>query len=244
MNILVTGAIGQLGFRVYAHLVDAGVNVRGVSRRGGDHVEQLDLLTHPDLSAPLTGVDVIVHCAQGMGKSDVLMAHRLAQSSRQARVGHLVAISIVGIDEIPLGFYKQRLLIELALTAGFPRLTIQRATQFHTLIETLFNAQRFSPTVFVPRARVQPIDVDEVAARLSDLALGEPQGRVDDIGGPQIATFAEFFEEWNRVCAKPRHHIGFRLPGKIFRALSAGANLAEPYGVRTFSEFLEARAGT
>lgn len=238
MTILVTGATGELGSKAFTYLRDAGSPVRGISRRGGENIEQLDLLTNSNLKSELAGVDAIVHCAQGANKSDVLMAHRLAQAARSARVRHLVAISIVGIDEIPLGYYKQRALIEKALVAGFPRLTIQRATQFHSLVATLFSAQKFSPVVFVPKARVQPIEVEELAARLGDLALGEPQGRAEDIGGPEIATFEDFFTQWNAARPKPRRHLTVRLPGKTFAALASGANLTQSWGAGTFAEYL------
>jgi hypothetical protein len=37
--------------------------------------------------------------------------------------------------------------------------------------------------------RVQPIDPDEVAVRLVELTLGEPAGRVPDMGGPQVTSW-------------------------------------------------------
>jgi uncharacterized protein YbjT (DUF2867 family) len=38
---------------------------------------------------------------------------------------------------------------------------------------------------------VQPVDSGEVAARLAELALGEPRGRVPDMAGPQVLSFAD-----------------------------------------------------
>jgi hypothetical protein len=47
------------------------------------------------------------------------------------------------------------------------------------------------PVVPVPAGfAVQPIDPDEVAARLAELTLGEPASRVPDLAGPQVTSWA------------------------------------------------------
>lgn len=245
MAILVTGATGQLGSRVLRALGGLSAGVRGVSRRGRDGTEPLDLLTAGNLAHRFAGVDTIVHCAQSASKNDILMAHRLAQAARAAGVEHVVAISIVGIEDIPLGYYRQRRLIEHALVAGFPRLTIQRATQFHTLVNSLLSAQRRLPVMLLPKIRVQPVSVDIVATRLVTLAHGPALGRAEDIGGPEILWMREMFRAWQSATGHRRRALDVRLPGKTFRAFAAGANLAptSKVGTGTFEEFLTAKYG-
>src|SRR5690625_106449 len=199
MRIIVTGITGRVGAPVYAALRHSDHDVVGLNRHGTNGHRPVNLLTDPDLASLFKGTDAIIHCAQRGTKSDVAMALKLARASKRAHISHLVAISIVGIDSIPLAYYRQRLLVERALMANFPRTTIQRATQFHSLIDLLFSAQRVTPAVLIPKLPVQPISTHDVARRLCDLALGSPMGRAEDIGGPQVLDFTELYSQWRKA---------------------------------------------
>ena len=61
-------------------------------------------------------MDVIVHCAtQATGDKDVIATDNLIAAARRGGVGHIVYVSIVGIDRIPLPYYKTKLRVEQAL---------------------------------------------------------------------------------------------------------------------------------
>ena len=91
-------------------------------------------------------------------------------AARRAGVGHLVHVSIVGIDRIPLPYYQTKLRVEEALEAAGIGHTVLRATQFHDLINTIFSIQRYSPVLWALRdVRFQPIDTRDVAGRLVEL---------------------------------------------------------------------------
>lgn len=245
MTILVTGATGQLGAPTLAALRAAGQDASGSSSTGRQGLRPADLFTGQGLDEALRGVDTIVHCAQTGGGKDLRLARNLTAAAQRAGVGHLVLISIVGIEDIPLPYYDQRLQIEkIAGASGVP-LTIQRATQFHPLIDQLFSAQRRLPVVFAPAARFQTIAVPEVAQRLAELAAGDPQGRVDDIGGPEQLDVGELYRQWRAARGGRRPAVRIRLPFlRAFKGLDAGANLVpgEPYGRQKFTEYLRARA--
>ncbi|MGV9799756.1 SDR family oxidoreductase, partial [Mycobacterium sp. NPDC003449] len=190
-TVLVTGASGTLGHHVVPEATAAGHNVRALSRRDrvgytGVHWQRGDLADPDSLDAALDGVDVVVHCAtQGTRDKDLTAARNLIAAARRAGVGHLIHISIVGIDDIPLPYYRTKLRVEQALAESGIGHTILRATQFHELIEKIFALQRFSPVLWAMRdVRFQPIDTRDVAARLVELIDTEPAGRVSDIGGP------------------------------------------------------------
>ena len=77
---------------------------------------------------------MIVHCATTLGKGDIQAARHLIDAARQAGRPHLVYISIVGVDRVPVGYYKSKLEAErLVEDSGLPW-TVLRATQFHQLI--------------------------------------------------------------------------------------------------------------
>lgn len=216
MRIIVTGSTGRIGAPVYAALRDSGYDVVGLNRHGSNGHRPVDLLKDPDLASVFTGTDAVIHCAQQGTKSDVAMALKLARAAKRAHISHLVSISIVGIDSIPLNYYRQRLLVERALMANFPRTTIQRTTQFHSLIDRLFTAQRLTPAVLLPKLPVQPISTYDVAGRLCDLALGSPMGRVQDIGGPQVLGFTDLFLSGVRHAAASVERYRFPFPDGRF----------------------------
>jgi uncharacterized protein YbjT (DUF2867 family) len=92
--------------------------------------------------------------------------------------------------------------------------------------------------------RFQPIDADEVAARLVELSLDEPAGLVPDMGGPRVYSAAELFRGYLRASHRRRRPIvPVWLPGKAARAFREGANLApeQAVGHRTWEEFLAER---
>jgi uncharacterized protein YbjT (DUF2867 family) len=237
-TILVTGGTGTLGTPTVAALRAAGHDVRVLSRKTGPGLTTGDLLTGAGVSAALGGVDTVLHLATG--RRDVDAARTLLAEARQAGIRHLVYISIVGVDAIPLGYYRQKLQVEaLVAGSGLPH-TILRATQFHNLVAALFRAQRFSPVLLAPAFSVQPIEVREVAARLVEIAGADAAGRVPDIGGPERRSGRDLARIWLNATGSRRLVAPARLPGKTFAALQAGHNLVPgvPYGRRTFEEFL------
>jgi uncharacterized protein YbjT (DUF2867 family) len=247
VTILVTGSTGTLGTPTLAALRAAGHDVRGLTRSGRNGSVVGDLFTGAGVAEGFRGIDTVVHCAQSRGKNDVKIAENLMAAAASAGVGHLVLISIVDIDRIPMPYYRQRLDIERVAKASSVPLTIQRATQFHTLIDQLYRAQKYSPVLLAPGWRLQPIAVEEVAARLAELAAAAPQGRVPDIGGPQQWTMRDLLNAWKKATGSRRPGMNVRLPGKMFAAYDAGAGLVpgEPFGRVTFDDYLAQKyAGT
>jgi hypothetical protein len=126
-------------------------------------------------------------CAGGL-QGDEVLARNLTPAATRAGTTHLVNISVVGADRIPVvsgvdramfGYFSSKLLAEQVVgDSGLP-LTTLRATQFHDLVLTA--AQQLSKLPVVPAmsgCRFQPIDADEVAVRLVELALAAPAGVV------------------------------------------------------------------
>jgi len=243
MTILVTGATGQLGAPTLAALRAGGHEVTGLSRRGGVGVIPANLLTGEGVDAALAGVETVLHVAATNTKKDIALNENLTVAAKKAGVKHLAIVSIVGIESIPIPFYRDRVVIERIVAASGIPFTIQRATQFHSFVDGVYRAQRFLPVVVGPAAWVQPIAVEEVAARMAELAVAGPQGRVADIGGPQVLTNRETYALWKAATGGHRPGLSVRIPGKIFAAYDAGKNLVPgtPYGQGTFADYLADR---
>jgi uncharacterized protein YbjT (DUF2867 family) len=246
-EVLITGATGTLGTQVVAASLAAGHRVRPLSRSRrtdttGVQWRQGDLLTGAGIDAAVDGVDVVINCAtQPTGGKDVTSMRNLAAAARGAGVGNIVHISIVGIDRIPLPYYKTKLRAERTLEDSGVGHTILRATQFHDLIETTFSAQKFSPVLFAVRGvRFQPIDTRDVATRLVELADGEAAGRVSDVGGPTVHTHAELGRIYLAAHHSRRPVLAVPVPGRIVAGYRSGANLApdNPRGTIGFAEYL------
>jgi len=242
-RMLVAGSSGQLGRPTFAALAALGHDVQGVTRRGRAGSLAADFISGEGVDAAVEGVHTLVHTATTNGPADLQMARHLVTAAVRAKVEHLVLISIVGIDQIPLGFYRDRLAIESIIERSGIPFTIQRATQFHSFIDRGFRVQRWSPVVFVPSTLIQPIAVEEVGARLAELANGPAQGRVTDIGGPQTRRSEDFYRLWRYATGGKKPRIPVHLPGKFFAAYDAGLNVVPgpAYGTSTFKTYLTSR---
>jgi uncharacterized protein YbjT (DUF2867 family) len=256
-TILVTGGTGTLGRLVIRRLRDTGRDIRVLSRRSGATEEGVELVTG-DLSTgegvetAVEGADVILHLA-GTAKGDEQKARHLVRAASRAGTAHLVYISVVGADRVPVvssvdramfGYFASKLGAERVVAeSGLPWTTL-RATQFHELMLTTVEKMARLPVVPVPaRVRFQPVDGDEVAARLVELAFGTPAGLVPDLAGPKAYTMADLLRSYLRAHGKHRLIVPLRLPGKAARAFRDGANLAphRAVGRRSWEEFLTDR---
>ncbi|MCR6482407.1 NAD(P)H-binding protein [Amycolatopsis sp. OK19-0408] len=243
MRILVTGGTGQLGRPVVESLRAAGEEVRVLSRKAGPDTVPGDLRTGRGIDSAVAGVDVVVHCATDFFGRETQLARTLVEAARWAGGPHIVYVSIVGVDRVPLGYYRAKHAAEEFFAASGLPYTIQRATQFHGLVRGLLAGATRLPVVPVPRISFQPVDVRDVARRLTALALADPAGRVADFGGPEILTATELAQAVGEASGRFRRIVPLKVPGETFRAYADGGHLAPGHreGVLTFREYLTGR---
>ncbi|MFB6852972.1 SDR family oxidoreductase [Streptomyces sp. NPDC056341] len=250
---LVTGGTGTLGGHVVPLLRKAGHPVRVLSRHGresADGVEYVsaDLLDEedPGLRTALTGTEIVLHLAGGP-KGDDVATRNLVRAAQQAGVKHLVYISVTGADTVPVAWLKNKLAAERAVAeSGIPFTTL-RAAQFNDLVLGVVEKMTKLPVLPVPGGlRFEPVDSRDVAARLVELALGEPAGQVPDLAGPKVYGMAELSAGYLRATGRRRPKLPVRIPGKAGRAYRAGENLARAgaaRGERTWEAFVGERVG-
>ena len=256
-RILVTGGTGTLGRLVVSRLREAGHDVRVLSRHTGEAAAGIeyvagDLSTGEGIDAAVEGAEIIVHCA-GSAKGDEDKARHLVRAASRAGTRHLVYISVVGADRIPVvsgvdralfGYFASKLAAERVVAdSGLPWTTL-RATQFHDGFLTVARQMAKLPVLPVAAGvRFQPVDAREVADQLVELALGAPAGLTPEMGGPRVYEMADLLRGYLRAVGKRRPIVAVPLPGKAARALRAGANLVpdRAVGRRTWEEFLAER---
>ncbi|ALG12427.1 SDR family oxidoreductase [Kibdelosporangium phytohabitans] len=243
--ILLTGGTGTLGRHVTPLLLDAGLKVRILSRKPqppADGVEYVvgDLLAGTGITEALTGVTTILHLAGG-AKGDDIATRTLMAAAGDVR--HVVFISVIGADRVPLAWLRSQLAAEQAIRESGVPWTILRAAQFHDLVLKMTQGMAKLPVVPVPGMRLQPVDARDVAARLVELALGEPAGLVPELAGPREYEMRTLVTDYLRAAGKRRAKVPLRIPGKAGRAYRAGDNLTldGDRGTRTWADFLAER---
>lgn len=247
--ILVTGGTGTLGQHVVPRLREAGREVRVLSRserEGSEGVEYAvgDLLGGTGVEAAVRGVDTVLHLAGGP-KGDDRATEALMRAAALADVAHVVLISVIGSDQIPLGYFRAKAGAERAVVeSGIPH-SILRAAQFHDLTLTVAQKMGAMPVVPAPGGlRWQPVDSREVAERLVELTLGRPAGRVADLAGPEVHSLADLTRGYLAARGRRRPFLPVRIPGRAGKAYRAGDNLnlaTAARGTRTWEEFLAER---
>ncbi|MGW3120039.1 SDR family oxidoreductase [Streptomyces sp. NPDC001107] len=244
-TILVTGGTGTLGRLVTERLRADGHEVRVLSRHSRPYAVDLRK-GGAGLEAAVTGVDTIVHCATTQTGGDEKAAGNLVAAARRAGVGHLVYISIVGVDRVPYPYYRTKFAVEKLIEESGLGWTVLRTTQFHDLLVMVFKALAKLPVMLLPgRLSDQPVEVAEVAARLAELAAGAPAGRVEDMGGPQIRTFESLARAYLKATGRRRAVVNVPLWGKAYQGFRSGGHLAPEHAVGkgTFEEFLAGPRG-
>lgn len=251
-RILVTGGTGTLGSLVVPLLRDAGAPVRVLSRHArptaADGVEYtaVDLLAGDGLDTALEGVETVLHLAGGPRGDDVATRNLVAAARRAGTVRHVVLISVIGADTLPIGYFRRKLASEQALPDSGIGWTVLRAAQFHSLALSTARGLAKLPLLLAPGGvRWQPVDPRDVAERLAELALGEPAGLAADLAGPRTYALDELGRDYLRAVGKRRVRLPIRVPGKTGRLYRAGANLSADAqtGRRSWEDYLAEHAG-
>lgn len=189
MRMAIAGATGTVGRHVHRVAADRGHEVVPLSRRYGHD------LTNSNIVDALAGVKTIIDVTgiQTLSRRRATTffeaASRTIQASgTAARVPHLVALSIVGIDGVDSSYYGSKLAHERAVESGDLPFTIARAAQFHEFAAQTVARGSVGPVTMTPTALLRPVAAREVAEYLVDLAESDPRGRAPDLVGPRDET--------------------------------------------------------
>lgn len=247
MRVAVIGGTGTVGRLLVRALDDAGHEASAIARSRG-----VDVITGVGLAAALEGCAATVDVS-GPRRSLASRPRRffttatrnVTAAAHRAGVAHHVVLSIVGIDQVPLGYYRAKLAQERAALAGPVPTTVLRATQFHEFAGQLISSSP-GPVVLVPRMRCRPVAAAEVAAALVDLAVGPAVGMAPELAGPREEEMAELVRWVVQVRGPHRRVVTVPIPGATGRALRGGALLPTGLGPRGrigFDEWLQDGAG-
>jgi uncharacterized protein YbjT (DUF2867 family) len=249
MRIAIVGGTGTLGQHVAAELGQRGHEVRVLSRRSEYPV---DLTTGAGLDQALTGCAVVVDASNNQSAKRaraVLVdgSQRLLSAEQKAGVGHHVCVSIVGCDQVPMGYYKVKVDQEKVIEAASVPWSIVQATQFHELAASALAAAGKYRLLPVPRLALQTIAAAEVAGAVADVAEGSPLRRRLRVAGPTVSTARDLALTWRRITGRRAVLVPLPVPGRLGRTLRAGgltAPEADVKGTLTFASWLSAQSAS
>ncbi|MFD6138922.1 SDR family oxidoreductase [Promicromonospora sp. NPDC060271] len=246
-KIAVAGGTGVLG----RHVVEVA-GKRGYDAVTLAHSTGVDLVTGTGLDGVLDDVEAVVdvtsiqtQSARASEKFYGAVTSNLLQAEKAAGVGHHVALSIVGADKAPYGYYAGKVLQERLVTESDVPWSLVRATQFHEFAGQIMERLRYGRFVIVPQMRSQPVAASEVAGRLIDLVDVGPSGRVADFGGPREENAVDMVRALRAATGTRVWILPVPFPGALGRALRDGTLVAgsdADHGTQTYADWLRSRA--
>jgi uncharacterized protein YbjT (DUF2867 family) len=248
LKIAVAGGTGAVGRHVVDVAGERGHDVVVLARSRG-----VDLVTGTGLDAVLPGCDAVVdvtsvstQSGKGAARFFRAVTTTLLDAEARAGVGHHLALSIVGMDRAPDGYYAGKAVQEELVTAGRVPWTLLRATQFHEFAAQMHARLQLGPLHPVPLMRSQPVAAREVAERLVALAEAGPAGRAADLAGPEVLGVPDMVRRYARAVGARGVVLPVPLPGRQGRAFRDGSLTAGPgadLGTQTFDQWLAALPG-
>jgi uncharacterized protein YbjT (DUF2867 family) len=122
--------------------------------------------------------------------------NNLVAAAKSAGVGHYVAVSIVGCDELPeSGYLRAKVAQEKLIEAAGIPYSIIRATQFAEFTDAITASLTVGDEVRVPDALIQPIATQDLADEVARVAEGKPLAGIENIGGPEKVSFEQMARE-------------------------------------------------
>ena len=217
MQVLVAGASGFVGRRLCPALVEAGHEVRAMTRhpdgyRGAGVAVRGDVHDPASLATALQGCDAAYYLVHSLDDPDFLRrdadaARTFAAAAGEAGLGRIVYLGGLGDDADDLSAHlRSRREVERLLESGGVPVTTLRAGIIvgHGGISWEMTRQLVEhlPAMITPRwvrTRTQPIAVADVVRYLVGVLTAPVEGsRAFDIGGTEVL---EYVEMMRRVAA-------------------------------------------
>lgn len=229
MRILVTGATGFIGQRLVPALVEAGHEVRAMTRKPESYAGKGtpiagDVDDIGSLAKAMEGCDLVYYLIHAIGRSDVgthdgKVAKGLGLAAAALGVHQIVYLGGLGSSDDSLSTHLQsRRDVETALGEAGTPVTVLRAALVlgegslsWEILKQLVEKLLVLPTGPWKSTRVQPIGVADAVAYLVGVGGCEAAyDQVYDIGGPEVMTYGELLERTGAAMGKSR--LVFGLP--------------------------------
>jgi uncharacterized protein YbjT (DUF2867 family) len=214
-RILVTGATGFIGKRLVGALVEAGHDVKAMTRHpetydGPGRPVRGDVGERASLTEPLEDVDVAYYLVHSLDNTDFEerdadAARMFAKVAEKTGVEQIVYLGGLGNEHngaLSAHLRSRREVEGLLGSTGIP-VTVLRAAivvgKGGISWEMTRQLVKKLPAMVVPKwvgTRTQPIGIDDVVSYLVGVAGNEKaMGQVFEIGGPEVLTYGEMLQQ-------------------------------------------------
>jgi uncharacterized protein YbjT (DUF2867 family) len=252
---LVAGATGHVGSRLVEALARCGVDVRAVSRSGGEGVIAGDVSDRESMLELLAGVDAAYYLVHSLGLAgefaddESRAATTFAAAARDREVDRIVYLGgIVHDDDLSPHLASRREVGEIFRRSGVATIEFRTSivvgagSASFELVRDLVDAL---PVLVGPDwldNPAQPIGVEDVVAYLvAALDLPLQESVVYEIGGADRATYRDLVDEIARKRGRPAVLASLPVPPLLVAASAVPEKLAEfvPERARVAANLLE-----
>ncbi|MFK4834503.1 SDR family oxidoreductase [Microbacterium sp. ZW T2_14] len=209
-KIVVIGGSGLIGSKVVAKLTEHGHEAVPASPNSG-----VNTITGEGLAEVLQGAEVVVDVSNSpsFAPDDVMeffttSTNNLVAASREAGVGHYVALTIVGTDR-PNNidyFAAKEAQEKLIRESGIPY-SLVHATQFFEFIGGIATVSGNGDGIHLPNNLMQPIAAEDVATAVARTAAGAPLNADVEIAGPEVMGLDELVRRGLAFRGDPREVV-------------------------------------
>jgi uncharacterized protein YbjT (DUF2867 family) len=141
----------------------------------------------------LKNASVVVDVSNSPSWEDAAVLNFFETSTRNlltyeaaAGVGHHVALSVVGTDQLSeSGYFRAKIAQEKLIKESSILYSIVHATQFFEFLKGLADISVDGGKVHLPPVLFQPMAADDVASGVARIAVGPPVNGIVEIAGPE-----------------------------------------------------------
>jgi len=224
MKIVVIGGTGLIGSKLVNKLCEHGHEAVAASPNSG-----VNSVTGEGLAEALKGASVVVDVSNSPAWEDAAVLKFFETSTRNlltheaaAGVGHHVALSVVGIDQMSeSGYFRAKIAQEKLIKEASIPYSIVRATQFFEFVKGIADISMVGDKVHLPPVLFQPMAADDVASAVAKVAVGPPLKGTVEIAGPEQFRLDELARRHLASLNDPREVIADA------NALYSGARISE-----------------
>jgi uncharacterized protein YbjT (DUF2867 family) len=188
MKIVVIGGTGLIGSKLVSKLREHGHEAVAAAPNTG-----VNTLTREGLAHALKGASVVVDVSNAPSWDDAEVLKFFETSTRNiltyetaAKVGHHVALSVVGTDRLSeSGYFRAKIAQEKLIKESSIPYSIVHATQFFEFLKGLADISMVGADVHLPPVLFQPMAADDVASGVARVTVGQPANGIVEIGGPE-----------------------------------------------------------
>ena len=210
MKIVVIGGSGLIGSKLVTWLREHGHEAVAASPKSG-----VNTLTGQGLAEVLKGASVVVDVSNSPSFEDTAVLKffetstgNLLKYGAAAGIKHLVALSVVGTDQLSQsGYFRAKIAQEKLIKASTIPYSIVQATQFFEFLKSIADISSDGDKVRLSGALFQPMAAVDVAIGVGRVAVGQPVNGTVEIGGPEQFRLDELIRRYLVQLDDPREVI-------------------------------------